>query len=220
MVTLNILPPEILFQIWLDYFQNNGNNIYFISKELNNSILLDINHYIQSVMTIPLDLKINICNFLGRETSDNIDYLVGSFTILDTNNLNNTIENMTSELIPFNIKKDSQGNLRSYEEVIITDIYLGDEFGSHLIDIKTHYENHISFYKYENNVISINGNKMNHSSKKLSHIYWLYIVEKKTNVFTYILLPYYNKYYNNHTIIKIYDIIPNKSMDIMDLYLI
>ena len=199
-----------------------------VSRGFKEFIYTHFDPMISRIMNTPLEIKVQIGYFVDDRGQDNVEYLVGPIKILqqdmDTEMAEKELNNNT-------IGTDCYGSKRSYEPVILMDIYMGSIFGSGiLMKVEQTYQTQTAYCRNGDNELmdrEVENPNPNPPQKQYSDIYWLYILELDGNyftTFTYVILPYYDinininiKYFDTNRVIKVYQLIPDIEIDLPDL---
>ena len=202
-----------------------------VNKEFNQVIQCNLAVFSQ-LMKIPIDFKTCIAYFIGRESDDCIDYLVGTSKITPLSYYDQNI--VTKELKKNTIDFDEFGSQREYSPVIVSGILPGYNYGSAMIrdgSIDISYNDDVKYYRNPNQEIeqvedTYPIKELTPDEVKLieNRKYWIYVLELDchyTKTYTYVILPYYNPNmdtYNKQRVHTIYNAIVGKDFELEDDY--
>jgi len=191
-----------------------------INKQFNSIVNRILDDFFE-IMNVPLDFKTRIAYFCGRDSQDNIEYLVGVSKLLSKMDYK-AEEELGKNIIDF----DNYGSKREYCPVIMSNILPGINFGSDRIrDINYGFDLLVKYYRDEINqkimkVKSEYETESNIKNDNKNRKYWLYVLELDcyySKTYTYIILPFKDnslKTYYNQTVKTVYDIILDKNFEI------
>ncbi len=228
------VPIKCMVQEFFHIIQDDWskkNVLATVNKEFNQVIQYNLEIF-DKLMKVPLDFKTSIAYFIGRESNDCIDYLVGTSKIAPLLYYDQNI--VEKELKKNTIDYDEYNSRREYCPVIVSGIFPGYNYGSAMIgdgSIDISYNEDVKYFRNTSQEIeqvedTFLINELTPDEVKLleNQKYWIYVLELDcyyTKTYTYVILPYYNpnmNTYNNQKVHTIYDVVVGKDFELEDDY--
>jgi hypothetical protein len=228
-VPIECMAKEFFHIIQDDWSKKNV--LATVNKEFNQVIQYNLKIF-DKLMKVPLDFKTSIAYFIGRESNDFIDYLVGTSKIVPLSYYDQNI--VEKELKKNTIDNDELGSQREYCPVIVSGIFPGYNYGSAMIwdgSIDISYNNDVKYFRNPNQEIEQVEDTFPIKELTSDEVlllenqkYWIYVLEldcRYGKTYTYVILPYYDpnmKTYNKQRVHTIYDAVVGKDFELEDDY--